>query len=93
MRRLLPGTGIDLVANEGTSYTMEEACKKAQAILQANRDLRFIISNYSGMTQGIVRAVREAGLQKQVKISDFSGSQWALNWDAPRTPYGGARSS
>jgi ribose transport system substrate-binding protein len=79
LANLLPGTGIELVANEETDYTTAEGYQKAREVLASNPDLRFIFSNYSGMTEGIVRAVRQAGLQDQVRISDFGGSRWALN--------------
>jgi len=77
--KLLPGSGIELVANRETDYTTEEAYRAAQEILRADPDLGLIISNYSGMTQGIVRAIHEAGLDGQVRVGDFGGSQWALD--------------
>jgi ribose transport system substrate-binding protein len=77
--KLLPGSSIELVANRETDYTTAAAYETAKDILRAHPDLRLIISNYSGMTQGIVTAVREAGLYDQVRICDFGGSQWALD--------------
>lgn len=79
LKRALPGTGIELVSNQETDYTTEKAYQVAQDVLQANPDLKYYISNYSGCTQGIVQAVKEAGLEKQVKIFDFGGNKWALD--------------
>jgi ribose transport system substrate-binding protein len=78
MKKMLPGTGIDLIANQETDYTTAKAYQVAQDILQANKDLKYIISNYSGMTQGIVKAIQEAG-RSEVKVYDFGGNQWALD--------------
>lgn len=63
-----------IVAKQTTDYTTPKAFQAAQTILQSNPDLDIIMSNFSGMTRGVVKA---AG-NKDVKIYDFGGDAWAL---------------
>ncbi len=69
---------IQIVANQQLDYTTDTAFKAAQDILQANADLTAFISNYSGMTQGIAQAVKQAGKTGQIKIYDMGGNEWAV---------------
>jgi ribose transport system substrate-binding protein len=78
LMQMLPGTGIEQYANIETRYTTREAYEHTRAAIRLCPRLRFVISNYSGMTQGVVRAVQEANLQNQIKVFDFGGSRWAL---------------
>jgi len=64
-----------VVAKQTTDYTTPRAFQAAQTILQSNPDLDIIMSNFSGMTRGVVKAVGT----KDVKIYDFGGDAWALN--------------
>lgn len=71
------GSGFEVVANQTTDYTTPTAFAAAQTMLQANPDIEIFISNYTGVTQGIVEAVAAAG--SSAKIYDFGGDQWALD--------------
>ncbi|WP_329378709.1 sugar ABC transporter substrate-binding protein [Streptomyces sp. NBC_01716] len=71
--------GFEVVARQSTDYTTPKGNSAAQTILQANPDLDVIMSNFSGMSRGIVQAVNGAGRKGKVKIYDFGGDQWALN--------------
>ncbi len=68
-----------VVAEQTTDYTTPKAFSAAQTILQSNPDLNLIMSNYSGMSQGVVQAVNGAGRKGQVRIYDFGGDSWAVN--------------
>jgi ribose transport system substrate-binding protein len=67
--------GFEVVAQQTTDYTTPKAFDAAQTILQANQDLDVIMSNFSGMTRGVVEAVGN----RDVQIFDFGGDEWALN--------------
>lgn len=69
---------VEIVANQQIDYTTDTAYKVSQDIIQANPDLDAFISNYSGMTQGIVQAVKQAGKGDQIKIYDMGGNEWAV---------------
>jgi len=69
---------ISVVANQQLDYTTETAFKAAQDIIQANPNLRAFLSNYSGMTQGIVQAVKQAGKSEQIAVYDMGGNEWAV---------------
>lgn len=66
--------GFEVVAKQTTDYTTPKAFDAAQTILQANQDLDVIMSNFSGMTRGVVEAVGG----RDVEIFDFGGDEWAL---------------
>jgi ribose transport system substrate-binding protein len=70
---------FDIVANQKTDYSTPQGFDAAQTILQANKDLDIIISNYSGMTQGVVEGVKAAGRLDDVKVYDMGGDKWAVN--------------
>ena len=67
--------GFEVVAKQTTDYTTPKAFDAAQTILQANQDLDVIMSNFSGMTRGVV----EAAGGRDIQIFDFGGDEWALN--------------
>ncbi len=67
----------NLAGEFATDYTANKAYQVAQNVLQANPDLDVIFSNYSGMTVGVVEAVKSAN-RKNVKIYDFGGDQWSF---------------
>ena len=69
---------VEVVANQQLDYTTETAFQAAQDIIQANPDLTAFLSNYSGMTQGIVQAIKQAGLTDQIHVYDMGGNEWAV---------------
>jgi len=66
-----------LVGMYATDYTANQAFQVAQNVIQANRDLKVIFSNYSGMTVGVVKA-KEAAKRDDILIYDFGGDEWAF---------------
>lgn len=64
-----------IAAQQTTDYTTPKAFQAAQTILQSNPDLDIVMSNYSGMTRGVVEAVGD----RDVSIYDFGGDAWALD--------------
>lgn len=65
----------EVVAQQTTDYTTPQAFQAAQTIMQANPELDVIMSNFSGMTRGVVQAT--AGTD--IAVWDFGGDQWALD--------------
>ncbi|GEB14724.1 sugar ABC transporter substrate-binding protein [Pimelobacter simplex] len=66
--------GFEVVAQQTTDYTTPKAFDAAQTIVRANADVDVIMSNFSGMTRGVVEAVGD----RDVEIYDFGGDSWAL---------------
>jgi ribose transport system substrate-binding protein len=54
-----------------TDYTTADAYNKTQTYLQGHPDTTLLLSAYSpDISQGVIQAVKEAGLQGQIKIVD-----------------------
>ncbi len=70
--------GVDVVANQATDYTTEQAFQATQDLLKSHPDIKVIASNYSGMTQGVVQAVKAAGDVGKVKIYDLLGDKYVV---------------
>lgn len=68
-----------IVAEQTTDYTTPQGFSAAQTILQSNPNLNIIMSNYSGISQGVVQAVNGTGRKGQVRIYDFGGDNWAVD--------------
>jgi ribose transport system substrate-binding protein len=65
-----------LASVENTDYSTDAAFKASQTFLNANNGLKAIASNYSGMTRGVVQAVKQAGKQDSVLVYDSNGDSW-----------------
>ena len=65
----------EVVSQQTTDYTTTQGFQKAQTIMQANPDLDVIMSNFSGMTRGVLQATSGS----DVAVFDFGGDQWALD--------------
>lgn len=65
----------EVVAQQSTDYTTAQAFQAAQTFMQANPDLNVVMSNFSGMTRGVVQATGGS----DVAVYDFGGDQWALD--------------
>jgi ribose transport system substrate-binding protein len=66
----------EVVARQTTDYTTPKGFEAAQTILQANPDLDVIMSNFSGMSRGVVQATSN---KPGVAVYDFGGDTWALD--------------
>jgi ribose transport system substrate-binding protein len=73
--KVLEEHGFEIVAQQTTDYTTPQAFQAAQTIVQANPDLDIIMSNFSGMTRGVVQATGGT----DIDVWDFGGDQWALD--------------
>lgn len=71
--------GFKVVSNQTTDYTTGNAYKVTQDLLHAHPDVRIIASNYAGVTQGVVQAVKAAGLEGKVKVYDLLGDKNIVN--------------
>lgn len=67
--------GFTLVSNANLDYSTSAAFNNVQVQLQAHTDITIIASDYAGMTQGAVQAVKTANKTGSVKIYDFNGGQ------------------
>lgn len=63
-----------IVANEATNYTTPEGYSAMQDILQAHHNVNIVVSTYSGLTQGIIPAIKAAGLTGKIKVYDVGGA-------------------
>ncbi len=79
LKQMTADPKFKIVAEQATDYTTPQAYAAAQSILQANPSLDIIMSNYSGLTQGVVKAVKDAGRLGQIKIYDVGGNAWSLD--------------
>lgn len=62
------------------SYSTQGAYKAAQDIIASHPDLKLIVCNYSGLTQGVVQAVDQAGKTGQILIVDQGGDKTIVNF-------------
>ncbi|PLR94878.1 sugar ABC transporter substrate-binding protein [Bacillus sp. T33-2] len=60
-----------------TDYTSSKSYEVTQKLLQQHGDINAVFSNYSGITVGVVEAVKTAK-RENVKIYDFGGDEWAF---------------
>jgi ribose transport system substrate-binding protein len=70
---------LDVVSNQQSDYTTASAYAVAQAVLQANPDLKIYVTNYAEMTKGVVQAIEAAGRTGQVKVYDYGANEWIVD--------------
>lgn len=63
-----------VVAKQYTDYTTAQAFAAAQTIVQSHPDLNVVMSNYSGMSQGVIQATGG----KNITVYDFGADQWSF---------------
>ncbi len=71
--------GFTVVSDQHTDYSTGQAFQVAGDTLRAHPDLKVIVSTYAGMTQGVVQAVKAAGLQGKVKVYDLLGDKFVAD--------------
>lgn len=69
---------IEVVDKVFTDYSLPEGQSKAQNLLQANRDLTILATNYSDLTRGALQAVKQANRGDDVKVYDYGANRWAV---------------
>lgn len=67
------------VAKQVANWDRTQGHDKAQSILQANPDIKGIISGNDEMALGAIAALKEAGKLDQVKVGGFDGSPDAID--------------
>jgi ribose transport system substrate-binding protein len=82
MKRALDELGpkfpqFQVVDNQHTDYTIPDAQKHAQNMIQTHPDIGIIISDYSNITRAAVNALQQAGKLGGIKIYDFGGTSWS----------------
>ena len=68
---------FEVVDNQHTDYTIPDAQKHAQNMIQSHPDISIIITTYSNITRAAVNALEQAGKAGRVKIYDFGGTSWS----------------
>ena len=66
--------GIEPVEEVNTNYLTPEGLKETQNMLQSHSDINVIVSIYSDLTVGAVRAVEAAGKEGEIEIYDLGAS-------------------
>lgn len=69
--------GFTVISNQNLNYSTSSAYTNAQDLLKSHPNLALIASTYSGMTEGIVQATKQAG-NTTVKVYDFDGDKTIL---------------
>jgi ribose transport system substrate-binding protein len=68
---------FEVVDNQHTDYTIPDAQKHAQNMIQSHPDISIIIATYSNITRAAVNALEQAGKAGSIKIYDFGGTSWS----------------
>jgi ribose transport system substrate-binding protein len=68
---------FQVVDNQHTDYTIPDAQKRAQNMIQSHPDIGIIITTYSNITRAAVNALEQAGKLGSIKIYDFGGTSWS----------------
>lgn len=72
----IPNMEVKYMIN--TDFTTPDGYAKTQTLLQAHPEVDTIISIYSDVTVGAIRAIDQAGLQGKVKVFDQGASSQSL---------------
>lgn len=69
---------IKTVASQQLDYTSATAYDATTSLLRAHPDTTILITNYSDMTVGAVRAITQLGMTSKVRVYDLGSSKSAL---------------
>ena len=64
-----------VVAIENTDYSAAQGYTAAQGLISAHPDLSVIMAPQSNITEGVARAVSQAGKKGKIKIADYGGDK------------------
>ncbi|MES2170869.1 MAG: sugar ABC transporter substrate-binding protein [Actinomycetota bacterium] len=67
--------GFTVVSNQALGYATDAAYQNAQALIKSHPNLKAIVSNYSGMTEGVINAIKQAGKTGSIDLYDFDGDK------------------
>lgn len=70
--------GFTVVSKQTLNYSTSAAYQNVQDVLHAHPDLSLVVSDYTGMTVGAVRAVQQSGNASSVKVYDMDGDHNAV---------------
>lgn len=70
---------FQLVASHNTDYTTGQAYQMTLDTLNANPDLKILVTNYAGLTKGAVEAIKAAGREGEVQVYDLLGDRMVLD--------------
>jgi ribose transport system substrate-binding protein len=84
-KKVFAGTKLSVVSTSAGDYTSATAFTMAADVFKAHPHIRVVVSNYSGMTQGIIAAAKQAGVLKSLQMYDVGGSKQALQLVASGT--------
>jgi ribose transport system substrate-binding protein len=87
-----------IVATARTNFTTPEALAETQTMLRAHPGLDLIISMYSDITRGVIKALESQGKRGKVKVVDLGASTYSvgqikagnLDFTVPYNPIGNA---
>ena len=68
---------FQIVDTQRTDYTVPTAQAKTQNMVQSHPDITIIISDYAGITRGVVDALKQSGKIGKIKVYDFGGTRWS----------------
>lgn len=68
---------FDVVDTQRTDYTVPTSQAKTQNMVQSHPDITIIISDYAGITRGVVDALKQSGKIGKIKVYDFGGTRWS----------------
>ncbi len=67
-----------VVGSKNTDFTINQGFSLAQNLLQAHSDVSLILSAYSDVTIGILRALKSSGRLGHVKVAELGGEKGAV---------------
>ena len=70
---------FDIIANVATNFSTIDGFNKVQPLLVAHSDTTVIYSVYTDITIGVLKAVKQAGLEGKIKIYDGGGGQASVD--------------
>ena len=68
---------FQVVDVQSTDYTIPDAQKDAQNMLQTHPDIGIIVTNWYTITRGSLSAIDQAGKSGKIKLYDFGGTAWS----------------
>ena len=68
---------FQIVDIQATDFTIPDALKHAQNMLQTHPDISVIITNWYTITRGSLSAIEQAGKGGKIKLYDFGGTNWS----------------
>ena len=70
---------FEIVANVKTNFSTIDTFNKVQPVLLANPDITVIYSAYSDITQGAIKALKQADMLDTVKVYEQFGDQQSID--------------